>query len=159
MYSESDLSSAVSAGAISSDAAEALRAHAASLRSAPVADEEQFRLITGFNDIFVTIACALVIFASASVGGEIKEWLGGILVAGASWLMAEMFTRKRRMALPSIVLLLAFAIGLGFAAANLAGLLMPPHVVKHAYTHGDTTGYWIESKWFPWQEATMTRKA
>jgi hypothetical protein len=47
MYSEADLQSAVSAGAFSHEAAEALRAHAAGMRAAPVADEEHFRLITG----------------------------------------------------------------------------------------------------------------
>ncbi len=155
MYSEQDLQSAVAAGAISSEAAGALRAHAASLRSAPVADEEQFRLITGFNDIFVTIACALVIFASASVGGAVASWLGGALVAAACWLMAEMFTRKRRMALPSIVLLLALAVGLGVAAAELVGLLMPSHQMKHTYEAGGTTGFYIETTRYPWQEPVM----
>lgn len=155
MYSEQDLQSAVAAGAISSDAADGLRAHAASLRSAPVADEEQFRLVTGFNDFFVTIACALVIFASASVGGQAAVWLGGAMVAAVCWLMAEMFTRKRRMALPSIVLLLAFAVGLGVTAAELVGLLMPSHQIKHSYDAGGTTGFWIETTRQPWQEATM----
>lgn len=155
MYSESDLQSAVSAGVISSDAAEALRAHAAGLRLTPAADEEQFRLITGFNDIFVTIACALVIFASASVGGQAADWLGGLLVAGASWLMAEAFTRRRRMALPSIVLLLTFAIGLGFAAGAVAGYLMPPHEVRTPYNYDGKTDYWVQLVRYPWQTATM----
>lgn len=111
MYSEADLQSAVSAGAITHEAAEALRAHAAGLRSAPVADEEHFRLITGFNDIFVTIAAVLLLVAAAGIGHAIAPGVPGLLVAGSAWGLAEFFTRKRRMALPSIVLLLAFVGG------------------------------------------------
>ena len=111
MYSENDLQSAVSAGAISHEAAEALRAHAAGMRSAPVADEEHFRLITGFNDIFVTIAAVLLLVAAAGIGNAISPGVSGLLVAGAAWLLAEFFTAKRRMALPSIVLLLSFVGG------------------------------------------------
>ncbi|MEQ1496025.1 MAG: hypothetical protein ABL912_09755 [Novosphingobium sp.] len=111
MYSESDLQAAVSAGAISHEAAEAFRAHAAGMRAAPVADEEHFRLITGFNDIFVTIAAVLLLVAAAGIGHSIGPGIPGALVAGAAWMLAEFFTRKRRMALPSIVLLLAFVGG------------------------------------------------
>ncbi len=42
--------------------------------------------------------------------------LSGVAVAAAAWPLAEFFTRKRRMALPSILLLLAFVGGM-FAAA------------------------------------------
>ena len=111
MYSEADLQSAVAAGAISHDAAEALRAHAAGMRAAPSADEEHFRLITGFNDIFVTIAAVLLLVAAAGIGNAIAPGVPGLLIAGAAWMLAEFFTRKRRMALPSIVLLLAFVGG------------------------------------------------
>ncbi|HCF25330.1 MULTISPECIES: hypothetical protein [unclassified Novosphingobium] len=111
MYSEADLQSAVAAGVISHDAAEALRVHAAGMRAAPSADEEHFRLITGFNDIFVTIAAVLLLVAAAGIGNAIAPGVPGLLVAGAAWMLAEFFTRKRRMALPSIVLLLAFVGG------------------------------------------------
>jgi len=111
MYSEAELQSAVAAGAISREAAQALRDHATGMRNAPVADEELFRLITGFNDIFVTIAAVLLLVACAGIGGAMAAGASGLLVAGAAWAMAEFFTRKRRMALPSIVLLLAFVGG------------------------------------------------
>ena len=119
MYSEADLQSAVTAGVLSHDAAEALRAHASGMRSAPVADEEHFRLITGFNDIFVTIAAALLLFAAASIGEAIAPGVAGALVAAAAWGMAEFFTRQRRMALPSIVLLLAFVGGIAAIPINI----------------------------------------
>lgn len=119
MYSEADLQSAVSAGAISHEAAEALRAHAAGLRSAPVADEEHFRLITGFNDIFVTIAAVLLLVACGGIGNAIAPGVAGGLIAATSWVLAEFFTRKRRMALPSIVLLLAFVGGVMAIPINI----------------------------------------
>lgn len=118
MYSEADLQSAVGAGALSHEAAEAFRAHAAGLRTAPVADEEHFRLITGFNDIFVTIAAVLLLVACAGIGEAIAPGVAGVLVAGAAWGLAEFFTAKRRMALPSIVLLLAFVGGVAAVPIN-----------------------------------------
>lgn len=135
MYSESDLASAVEAGAISPEAANALRNHVAASRSAPAVDEEHFKLLTGFNDIFVAIAAALILVAAARIGAWFGELLigagpeprvvggnmigGGFAVAASSWLLAEYFTAKRRMALPSILLLLGFA---GGVAAGLAGI-------------------------------------
>ena len=118
MYSEADLQSAVGAGALSHEAAEAFRAHAAGMRAAPIADEEHFRLITGFNDIFVTIAAVLLLVACAGIGHVIAPGVAGVLVAAAAWGLAEFFTRRRRMALPSIVLLLAFVGGVAAIPIN-----------------------------------------
>jgi hypothetical protein len=127
MYSDEDINSAVAAGALSADAADALRAHVGRTHAMPVGDEEHFRLITGFNDIFVSIAAVMILVAMAGIGQAFTPSLdgpppfSGVLIAGAAWTMAELFTRKRRMALPSIVLLLAFVGGvmeslLGFLA-------------------------------------------
>lgn len=125
MYSDGELQSAVDAGAISPAAAAALRDHVAGLRATSMVDEEQFRLITGFNDIFVSIACVLVVFAAGAVGGTLVGGIAaGVLVAIASWIMAEVFTRRRRMALPSIILLLTFVTACGSATALLAAKIM-----------------------------------
>lgn len=157
MYSETDVQSAVAAGAISADAADALRAHVAALRSTPAVDEESFRLVTGFNDIFVSIACLLVIFAAAAIGSTIVDGpLGGLLVAGASWIMAEAFTRRRRMALPSIILLLGFVLGLGFAASHALDQTLPEHAVNGSYMLGGETHRWTRWEHHPWQKALMS---
>src|SRR6187551_3593973 len=118
MYSENDLRDAVAAGAISGEAADALRAHVAGARTMPMSDEETFRLVNSFNDIFVTIAAVLLLFAMGGIGqallppfDEGPSPLAGLLVAVSAWLLAEPFTRQRRMALPSIVLLVAFVGG------------------------------------------------
>ncbi|UZK66200.1 hypothetical protein [Sphingomonas sp. M1-B02] len=135
MYSESDLTSAVEAGVLTPDAANALRNHVAAGRAAPAVDEESFRLLTGFNDIFVGIAAILILVAVGWIGFYIgaqlmdldanpgprqvgiATMLGGFAVSITSWLLAEYFTAKRRMALPSILLLIGFAggffVGLG----------------------------------------------
>ena len=119
MYSESDLHSAVAAGALTHEQAEALRRHVHGLRAAPSVDEEHFRLITGFNDIFVTIAAVLLVVAVAGIGQSLLAGASGVLVAAASWGMAEYFTRQRRMALPSIVLLMTFAGGVAAAPIEI----------------------------------------
>ncbi|WP_271077345.1 hypothetical protein [Aurantiacibacter sp. MUD61] len=112
MYSEQDLRDAVAGGAITAESADAFRTHVAQMRRMPVTDEENFRLVNSFNDIFVTIAAVLLLVAMGGIGTAIVPGLAGLLVAAAAWFMAEFFTKRRRMALPSIVLMLAFVGGL-----------------------------------------------
>ena len=156
MYSQEDLNSAVAAGAISAEAASALRAHIAATKEQVPADAEHFRLITGFNDIFVSIGIVILLLAVAAIGQAVggaiinapdvftlspqtspEEFnrigrlnaldtalellFGALFVAGTAWLLAEFFTRKRRMALPSIILLLAF-VG-GVLVAQIGGIM------------------------------------
>jgi hypothetical protein len=67
MYSQNDLDEAVASGAVSAEQANALRAFVDQRRATPAVDEEQFRLITGFNYIFVSIAAAILLFAFAFI--------------------------------------------------------------------------------------------
>ena len=141
MYSQNDLDEAVAAGAISADSAAALRGFVETQRSLPGVDEEHFRLITGFNDIFVAIASAILLFAVGWIGQSIGQSLGIVVdhdgpsplaplaIAATAWGLALFFTAKRRMALPSIMLLLAF-VGGTFATTAFAlalGVGDPPH--------------------------------
>ena len=68
MYTTEDLDSAVQAKAITQESADALRAHVEHARAIPSIDEEHFRLVTGFNDIFVVIACALLLVSVGWIG-------------------------------------------------------------------------------------------
>ncbi|MEO8617818.1 MAG: hypothetical protein ABI412_00475 [Sphingomicrobium sp.] len=123
MISELDLNDAVASGALSADAAASLRNFVEGQRSLPSVDEEHFRLVTGFNDIFVTIAAAILLFAIGWIGQSIGTSMGLALqgegptaltpagIAAVSWGLAMFFTAKRRMALPSILLLLTFVGG------------------------------------------------
>jgi uncharacterized membrane protein YfcA len=138
MYSQNDLDEAVAAGALSADAAASLRAFIDSQRASPAVDEENFRFITGFNDIFVAIASAILLFAVGFIG----QWIGSrtgliiesdgpspiapLAVAATSWGLALFFTAKRRMALPSILLLLGFVIAVLAATGFLLVLGVGP---------------------------------
>jgi uncharacterized membrane protein YfcA len=134
MYSQQELDDAVASGVITADAANALRAHVETQRVTAIPDEEQFRLITGFNDIFVSIAAAILLFAVGWIGQSIGQstgltieregpsFLAPLAVAATAWGLALFFTAKRRMALPSILLLLAF-VG-GVFATSLFGLVI-----------------------------------
>ena len=126
MYSQQELDDAVASGVITADAANALRTFIEGQRTLAIPDEEQFRLLTGFNDIFVSIAAAILLFAVGWIGQSIGQatglyisdngdvgpsFLAPLFVAATSWGLALFFTAKRRMALPSILLLLSFVGG------------------------------------------------
>jgi MFS family permease len=133
MYSESDLEAAVAAGALTPGQAASFRNYVAAGRHAPVVDEEHFRLLTGFNDVFVGIAAAIMLAAVGALGYYVGPRVDqdgptlfmGLFVAGTAWGLAEFFTRQRRMALPSIILLLAFVGGVFatvlFGAVSMIG--------------------------------------
>lgn len=111
MYTDEDLSTAVKAGIFTDESVDAFRDHTAKLRNTPSVDEENFQLLTGFNDIFVVIACLLVLTSVAWFGAAINNLTGALAVTATSWGLAEYFVIKRRMALPAIVLLLSFVSG------------------------------------------------
>ena len=157
MYSEEDINSAIEAGALSEEAAASFRAHMTEVRGISRGDEENFRLLNSFNDIFVAIGIAIMLFAAGAIGQQLGEMLvsvpawdwdtqftdaqmaeynrlstlrmalsigiAGTLVALVAWPLAEFFTRARRMALPSIILLLAFVGGV-FIAAVAGGVAL-----------------------------------
>lgn len=110
MYSDQDLDSAVKAGVFTRPDVEAFYQLVGEKNHTLTShvDEEHFRLISGFNDIFVVIACLLLLFAVSWIGEMIAPVLGLVLLPIISWGLAEFFTLKRRMALPSIILSLCF---------------------------------------------------
>jgi len=156
MYSQQELDDAVASGVITADAADALRAHIEGLRSTAIADEEQFRLITGFNDIFVSIAAAILLFAVGWIGQSIGQaaglvitehgetgpsFLAPLAIGGTAWALALFFTARRRMALPSILLLLAFVGGvLATSAFLLVQIIGPERFNDNAQLLGATVG-------------------
>ncbi len=119
MISKDTLQAAVTTGVISADQAHRIHAleNARAVSGAEPEDDEKLRLISGFSDIFVSLG--IVLFLSAAgyflfrAGGAILLWPG---LAAAAWALAEFFTRVRRMAFPSILLLLIFA-GASFIAS------------------------------------------
>jgi hypothetical protein len=98
-----DLERAVAAGVLPGETAERL-VDFVQQTSATGSEDENLRLVTGFGDIFVTIGLGLFLGALVFLSG--KAW--HFVLPVATWGLAEVFTRWKRMALPSIVLLLTF---------------------------------------------------
>jgi uncharacterized membrane protein YfcA len=165
MYSEDDLEAAIAAGVVDRQSVERMRDFLARSNRTSAVDEEHFRLVTGFNDIFVSIACVLLLVALGWIGQAIPikhidggpQPLAGLFVALAAWPLAELFTARRRMALPSILLLIAFVGGMFLAVASagfgLAGSSNPavdgPAVVAAIVAVSAIVA--VGSAWLHWQ--------
>ncbi len=139
MIAEQDLQAAVAEGII--DQAQAVRiAHLARLRLAAQAstpprlgdsvtaeagraidpDDERFRLIGGFNDVFVAIGVGLL--AGALLGLSRVVGFGDAFSAVAllsAWGLSEVFARRMRLALPSILLAAMFCASAALLVAQL----------------------------------------
>ena len=73
-------------------------------------DDERFRLIGGFNDVFVTIGVVLLVSALFALARALGFGVGfSIIGLVAAWGLSEVFARRMRLALPSIALALMFA--------------------------------------------------
>jgi MFS family permease len=114
MYTEQDLQDAVDAGVLSEEASTSFKAFVEAKRQISLVDEEAFRLVTGFNDIFVVIASVLLLVSVGWIGGGL---FGSVFVALIAWLLSEIFIKRKQMALPAILLFFAFSIAAGMAAA------------------------------------------
>ena len=71
-------------------------------------EQEQLRLVSGYNDIFVGIAC-IITFVSLTTLLEAK-YLDQIIVIGSAFGLAWYFVRRQRMRLTGIVIAIAVAI-------------------------------------------------
>jgi hypothetical protein len=112
MYTDEDLSRAVKAGIFTDVAVEQFREEISASRNMPSVNEENFRLVSGFNDIFVVIASVILLFSSLWAINQIDRSLSLLVFVVISWCLAEFFVLRRQLALPAIVLLLTFVGGL-----------------------------------------------
>ena len=131
MIASEILNRGVEDGIITAEQAQRLRAleNAGEPPELPASpDDEQLRFISGFSDIFVTIGLAMFLGAigyfGSLTGGKLGMW---IAVAVTAWMLAEFFTRLRRMALPSIVLLIVFTAAVFMGAAAFLGAGTRPY--------------------------------
>jgi len=133
MIREEHIDLGVTQGIISAEQAMQLRALAtgaaasASLRDdlSVDPDDERFRLIGGFNDIFVAIGVVLLVSALFGLSSTLGFGAGFAFIAmAAAWALSEIFARRLKLALPAISLSLMFA-GAGGIATYMAvtGLL------------------------------------
>jgi hypothetical protein len=117
MLHDADLDAAVAEGTITAVQAAALRELAGRRereRAVALGHEERFRFLRGFNDVFFAIGVVLFLLGLA--------WFmppgttGYILTAAVVWGLAEALVRRMRLALPGILLAVAF-VALVFAAS------------------------------------------
>lgn len=121
MISERTLALAIERGVLTLEQAGRLRGLETEAEREP-RDDEKLRFITGFGDIFVAIGLTLFLGATGYFAALATGLFGfGVVLAVVSWLLAEFFVRRRRMALPSILLLVAFAFAVFCAVFSLTG--------------------------------------
>ncbi len=114
---EDDIRAATAAGIIDEAQAAGLTtlAHKRTGRLARgLPEDEPFELFKGFAEIFVSLGLILLIGSAmafaAAIGGVFAITLG---LAALCWFAGLYFTQKRRMTLPSIVLVSGYSIGIG----------------------------------------------
>ncbi|ALS99718.1 hypothetical protein [Lacimicrobium alkaliphilum] len=112
MYTDEDLNQASAQGVLTEQSVNHFRQFINQQRHQLRQDQENFRLIAGFNDIFVVIACALVLSSAGWLTQYTGHFAGALAFSALSWGLAEVFVRRRKMALPAIGLLLSFLGGL-----------------------------------------------
>ncbi|WP_150611343.1 hypothetical protein [Pandoraea terrigena] len=83
-------------------------------------DDEPMRLITSFNDVFVVVASALLVFGTVWLTHSLPPWLTAWVCAALFWGLSEMFVRRRRMALPALVYCFGFIAA--FASVGFIGI-------------------------------------
>jgi hypothetical protein len=130
MLSSDELSAAVGAGVIGRADAERLSAFLAEYRKTSgygegaEEDSEAIRFVRGFHDVFLTIGVTLLLVGIAFTTGVVAEGAWPYTVAIAAWLLAEYFTRMKRLTLPSIALSIGFGIAGGLTLAALSGIFL-----------------------------------
>lgn len=149
MIRDEHIDAAVAQGVISAEQAARLRAIAlgdvadkAEPSDVPAdPDDERFRLIGGFNDVFVTIGVGLLVAALFGLASVFQFGLGfAALAMIIAWGLAEFFSRRMRLALPSIALAVMFAGAAAYLSA-MAGNLLFGEPAQAQSTD------WIPSRW------------
>ena len=154
--SPEDLKAAVEAGVI--DAAQAEKLAAMRKGSGAVgpdgeaafADEERFRFLNGFNDVFLTIGVLLVagafLIASSTASTFGMSWIGTLALAAATfWILSEILVARRRAVLPGMVLSVLFV---AFAAAAF--------VVQMHWTNFTSANWNVDSEFAFWRNPSLT---
>ena len=125
---EEDIHAAVAAGVLTEVQAQTLQTYAhvrQGVRKNVAQDDEPFVLFSGFSEIFIAIGLILLFVGIAGYAGVYAGFItvpyGTIAIAFG---LAFYFTRKLKMVLPSIVLVLVFTLSLGAAVMKDVGLHM-----------------------------------
>jgi len=148
MYTNEDLNLAIQKGIFTESSVEDFRQMMANLKQTTSVDEENFKLIGGFNDVFIVIACSLLLFSSYWLIDYIgsSKALGFAGFAVIAWGLAEYFILKRRMALPAILLLFAFVGGVFGAAFNIIPDKEAYYYIPAGLSVAAAYGHWLRFK-------------
>jgi hypothetical protein len=117
-------------------------------------DAETVRFVRGFHDIFLSIGVVLLLLGIGYSTNILRDGLWFTTTAVAAWLLAEYFTRSKRLTLPSIVLSIAFGIAGGFAVnvlVHMIGSMASPE------SAGDPAYY--RTGQFLWAASTLAASA
>lgn len=131
MYTEEDLNNAIKQDIFNQSAVDNFRQFTATNKNTNRVDEENFKLISSFNDIFVVIACLLLLFSAGWWLNSIQEGSGYIAFPIIAWGLGEIFIRNKKMSLPAIVLLIAFIGGI---------FSLSTHFLSFSFTTADNLG-------------------
>lgn len=119
---QDDVRAAVASGVLSEAQAASLRALAAQrLAGRPAPDDEAFELFRGFAEIFISVGLVILmsgIMGLAALSGD--PIVLSVIGVGLTMVLARYFTIKRRMVLPSIVLVCGYS----FAVLGVIGWLV-----------------------------------
>lgn len=139
MFDKSDIEAAREAGVLTRDQASRLEAFLSARAdpATPIATEgENLRFLNNFNDVFLTIGIVILAMGLTAVTGVFfgpqalsiatganPSMAGAIIllpVAGVMWAMAEYFSLRRRMLLPSMALITIFTLYTGLSIGAIA---------------------------------------
>lgn len=128
IFGPADLRAAVAAGLVTEAQAAGLTALAhdrAGKRAALPAEDEPFEFFRGFAEIFIALGLAILLGGIALlltiIGGVTVLIAIPAILALIAWWMAGYFTLKRRMNLPSMVLVSAYSSGIYVSALTFLG--------------------------------------
>ncbi len=140
MLDDDDLEAAIAEGVLTAEQVEKLRAFVGGRRlAADRADDERFRFMRGFNDVFFAVGIVLlgVGIAYFANSNPIKN----LAAAAVVWALAEFLVRRLRLVLPGILLACLFAFFVFRLAdwpsiAHLTGLSsgLPPQLSAPQHT-------------------------
>jgi hypothetical protein len=121
-FSAEDLKSAVATGLLDEAQAARILAHAAARagqRASLPQEDEPFELFKGFAEIFVSVGLVLLISGLLAFTSLVGGFLTPAIAAAICWVFARYFTLRRRMNLPSIVLVIGYAAGVAVSVTML----------------------------------------
>jgi putative flippase GtrA len=144
MYSDEELYSAVDEGIFKKEDVDAFRLFVAKGAKTNSVDEENFRLVSGFNDIFVSIAALVLLISAGWIAEQIAPVFGFLVAALISWLLSEFFVFRKKLALPAIILLVSFVVNCAiFTGLFLSALGVPDEFDKIAALAVGALAAWI----------------